>query len=203
MPEQPVDAGETSATRQDGPEQRHHEVVRGSSRVAKADVVSAVSVFVAVALTGVPLGLLWSGLAPPRQSTVSNGAPVPVLATIYHSFDPVAVFVLIGLGAGVVAGVVLWMLPRRRRGPLILLMGVLGALVGAWLAIRLGGVFAAAAYPLPPTLRNGTPIAVAPKVGTPWAVVAQPLGVAAAYGLAATWNGLDDLGNGPSREPVE
>jgi multisubunit Na+/H+ antiporter MnhC subunit len=201
VPEQPVDAGETSATRQDAGPRRHHELMQAPSRVVvRVDVVPAVTVFVVVALTGVPLGYLWSRLAPPRQSTVANGTPVPLLATIYHSFDPVAVFLLIGLGAGLLVGVALWMLLRRRRGPWIVLMGVLGSLVAAWLAIRLGGGFAAATYPIPHVLRTGMPVAVPPRVDTLWAVVAQPLGVALAYGLAATWNGLDDLGTGKPAE---
>lgn len=204
MPEQPVDAGETSATRQDAPAPGHHEVVQGRSGVLiKANVVPAVSVFVVAAVTGVPLGYLWSRLAPPQQSTVSSGALVPLLATIYHSFDPVADFLLIGLGAGLVVGVALWLLLRRRRGPLVLLMGVLGSLVAAWLAIRLGGAFAAAAYPIPHAPRPGASIAVAPQVNTLWAVLAQPLGVAVAYGLAATWNALDDLGTGVPQESAE
>jgi hypothetical protein len=204
VPENPVSAGEMSATRRDDPVRRHDEMVPGPSRVVvKADIMPAAVVFVVVAVTGLPLGYLWSRLAPPRQSTVANGTVVPLLETVYHSFDPVAYFVLIGLGAGLVVGVVLWTLLRRRRGPLILLMGALGSLVAAWLAIRLGGGFAAAAYPIPPAPRAGATIAVAPRVDTLWAMVAQPLGVTVAYGLAASWNGLDDLGKAAARGPAE
>lgn len=179
--------------------------MQGPSRVvAKADVVPALSVLLAVAVTGVPLGWLWSMLAPTRQSTFTDGAAVPLLQTIYHSFDPVADFLLIGLCAGLLVGAVLWMLPRRRRGPVILVAGVLGSLAAAWLAIRLGGWFAMVIHPFPPAPKPGASIAVAPRVDTLWAMIAQPLGVAIAYGLAATWNGLDDLGRAPATaEPAD
>lgn len=203
MSEQSLDAGETPATRRDATGQRHDERMQGFSRVlagrvlSRADVVPIALVFLVVAVTGLPLGALWAALAPPRQSTfTTNGVPAPGLETIYHWFDPVAVFVLIGLAAGVVIGIALWALLRRHRGPAIVLAGALGSLLAAWLAIRFGGWIATVTHPLPPAPQPGAAIAVAPRVDTPWAIVAQPLGVAVVYGFAAAWNGLDDLGRG-------
>lgn len=159
-------------------------------------MVPTALVFLVVAVTGLPLGGLWAALAPPRQSNFTNGGPVPQLQTVYHWFDPVAIFLLIGFTAGLVFGVTLWALLRRRRGPVIVLAGALGSLAAAWLAIRFGGWVATIAHPLPAAPRPGAAIAVAPRVDTLWAMLAQPLGVAVAYGLAASWNGFDDLGRG-------
>ncbi len=80
------------------------------------------------------------------------------------------------------------------RGPVLLIAIVLGSLIAAWLGVQVGASFAASAFPVPPTPRPGDVFAMAPEVSTPWAVLAQPLAAALVYGLAASWNGADDLG---------
>jgi hypothetical protein len=168
--------------------------------VARADLLPAVRVFLLVALTGVPLGLVWSLLAPPQHRRVSgDGTPVPLLADTYHAFDPSAIFLLASFGAGLLSGIGVWLV-RSRRGPVMLLGAVLGSLIAAALAIQAGAWFVAVQYPLPPAPKPGVLISVAPSVNSWWAVVAAPLGVAISYGLAASWNGLDDLGRGPTSE---
>jgi xanthosine utilization system XapX-like protein len=162
--------------------------------VFRADLLPAASALAVVALLGLPLGWVWSRLAPPQDRTLSaHGELGPVPVETYHGFDALAIFLLMSFAAGLLIGAALWML-RHRRGPVILLAGVLGSLVAAWLAIRMGGAFAAAEYPMPAAPKPGTVIEVAPRVSTLWAVVAQPLGVTLAYGLATSWNGMDDLG---------
>ena len=71
---------------------------------------------------------------------------------------------------------------------------VLGAGVAAWLGIQMGTSFAAGLYPMVPAPQVGDLVTVAPKIDTWWAVLTGPLGVALSYGLAASWNGMDDLG---------
>ncbi len=162
--------------------------------IVKADLLPAASTLSLIAMLGLPLGWGWSRLAPPKQSTVSgDGDLVSVLVESYHQFDALGIFLLLSFGTGVVTAVALWML-RNRRGPVFLIAGVLGSALAAWLGSTLGTSFAEALYPVPNPPPGGGLVTVAPEVGTPWAVLAQPLAVALIYGLAASWNGLDDLG---------
>ncbi|CAM04993.1 uncharacterized protein DUF2567 [Saccharopolyspora erythraea NRRL 2338] len=163
--------------------------------VVRADILPAVSVLSLVALVGLPLGWLWSRLAPPQASVLeATGEPAPLMVVeSYHRFDALALFLLLNFGTGLLVGAALWML-RGRRGPVVLVGAVLGALVAGWLAMKMGASFAAGLHPLPPQPRPGDVVDAAPEVATAWAVVAQPMAIALAYGLAASWNGLDDLG---------
>ncbi|QGK72340.1 DUF2567 domain-containing protein [Allosaccharopolyspora coralli] len=160
----------------------------------KPDLLPAVSALSLLSLFGLPLGWVWSRLAPPQQSTVvDGGATSSVLMESYHSFDALAIFLLLSGGLGVLVGGAAWML-RSRRGPVFLLGAVLGAAVAGWLGMRLGTAFAAGLYALPAASQVGDLVTVAPSIDTPWVVLMAPLGVALAYGLAASWNGMDDLG---------
>src|SRR5690606_25813215 len=61
--------------------------------VVKADLLPAVSAVSLVALLGLPLGWLWSRLAPPQQSVRGpNGSLTPLLVESYHAFDAIAIF---------------------------------------------------------------------------------------------------------------
>lgn len=85
--------------------------------------------------SGVPLGLLWAAVAPdtPVVKTADGavyGQPQPE--------QPIAAdgwFSLLGLGFGVLAAIGLWVVLRRRRGPVVLgatALGGLGAALVAW-----------------------------------------------------------------------
>ncbi|MER6988567.1 DUF2567 domain-containing protein [Saccharopolyspora hirsuta] len=162
--------------------------------VVKADLLPAVSAVSLVALLGLPVGWVWSRLAPPQQSVLGpNGSLTPLLVESYHAFDAIAIFVLLSFGVGLLTSSVLWWV-RRRRGPVLLIAGVLGSLVASWLGVQMGASFAAGLYEMPPNPQLGDLITVAPEISTSWVLVAQPLAVALGYGLAASWNGLDDLG---------
>lgn len=201
MPQGPVEAYGTRAApirvsfagSQDDPDAAVQPRVR-TSRVVKADLLPALGVWLLVSLLGVPLGRLWSRLVPPQENVVAgSGELVPVLVESYHRFDALAIFLLLSSATGVLTGAALWML-RGRRGPVVLIGAVLGSLVAAWLGMRLGTAFVADAYPMPEAPRTGDVIVVAPTLSNLAAVVCQPLAVALVYGLAASWNGLDDLG---------
>jgi hypothetical protein len=163
--------------------------------VVKADLLPAVSVLSTAALVGLPLAWIWSRIAPAIPGVLSSsGQPVPLPSPYgYHRFDDLAIFLLISLGAGIATGVAMWML-RERRGPVILVAGVLGSFVAAWLAMHTGLSFAASHYALSTPPKAGTVFDIAPRLESGWAVVALPLGTALAYGVLAAWNGTNDLG---------
>jgi uncharacterized membrane protein YeaQ/YmgE (transglycosylase-associated protein family) len=167
-----------------------------AARVAvRVDLLPAFSVASLVAVLGLPLGWIWSRLAPPQRMRVvtPDQQVVPLTAESWHRFDDLAVFLLIGLVAGLLVGVVAWLL-RARRGPVMLLGAVLGSLVGAWLAMRMGTAFAEARFPFPDSAELGAVVERAPVLETGWALLAQPLTTAFAYGTLAAWNARDDLG---------
>ena len=106
--------------------------------VSGSDLRPALGTFTAVAVLGLPLGWVWSRLAPPEVVRVAaDGALVPLLGESEHRFDALALFVLLGFAAGVLAGVAVWML-RESRGPVVLLGAIAGSAVAGWLAMGLG-----------------------------------------------------------------
>jgi hypothetical protein len=165
-------------------------------RVAiKSDLLPAVSVASTAALLGLPLAWIWSRIAPAIPGALdASGHPVALPSPYgYHRFDDLAIFMLMGLAAGLITGVAMWML-RERRGPTILLAGVLGSFIAAWLAMHTGLSFAAGHYTLTTPPKPGAVFNLAPRLETSWVLVVQPLGTALAYGVLAAWNGMNDLG---------
>ncbi|HEY2725046.1 MAG TPA: DUF2567 domain-containing protein [Pseudonocardiaceae bacterium] len=192
-------------------EELDSEAVRPQPRtLIRTDLRAALVALVAVAVAGIPLGVVWSLLAPPEvvavlsDPTQGDGGVLPFVGQSEHRFDGLALFVLIGIGAGIIIGAALWQL-RRRRGPVLLLAGVLGSLAGAWIAMRIGVALAGWHYslttptpltsptPLPPGAAAGTALSRAPVLESYWGLVAQPFGVAITYSFAVAWNGTPDL----------
>jgi hypothetical protein len=162
--------------------------------IVKADLLPAVSVLSLVSLIGIPLAYLWALLAPSQLKAVSRtGQVLPLTAESYHRFDAMAVFVLLGLGAGLIVGVGVWFM-RERRGPVVMVAVVLGSLGAAYLATLMTSMFTGWMYDVPTSLNVGDMIEVAPTLESGWVILAQPLAAALAYGVLAAWNGLDDLG---------
>jgi hypothetical protein len=162
--------------------------------IVKADLLPAISVLSMVSLIGIPLAYLWSLLAPSQLKAVSRtGQLVPLTAESYHRFDAIAVFVMLSLGTGLIAGVGVWFM-RERRGPVVMAALVLGSLGAAYLGTLLTGLFTGWLYDVPTALNVGDVVDVAPTLESGWVILALPLAAALAYGVLAAWNGLDDLG---------
>ncbi len=161
--------------------------------VVKRDLLPAVSVLSTVALSGLLVGWLWAILAPAQRVILVDGQQIPLLDESYHRFDDLILFVLLGMGMGLVVGGVVWML-RERRGPVIMIAAVLGSALGAWLAMKVGVSWAGGHYALPGTPANHAVFDQAPVLESSWIILAQPLATALAYGTMTAWNGMDDLG---------
>ncbi|MCS7478322.1 DUF2567 domain-containing protein [Umezawaea endophytica] len=162
--------------------------------VVKRDLLPAVCLAGALSALALPLGWLWSRLAPGQNKVVQDGAQlIPVGGESYHALDALMVFVLLGLGAGLLTGIAVWLL-RERRGPVIMLAAVLGSALAAYLGQKTGVGMAADHYAPTGEFAVGDTIMTAPALQTWWGVVAWPMATALAYGCLAAWNGMDDLG---------
>ncbi|MGH3687720.1 MAG: DUF2567 domain-containing protein [Pseudonocardiaceae bacterium] len=164
--------------------------------VTRADLLPSLGVLGVVAVLGLPLGVLWAWLAPPEfvvrsPRATTPGGVLPFVGQTEHRFDDMATFLLLGLAAGVLTGVALWLL-RRRRGPLVLVAAVLGALVAGWLAMRAGLWLAGVYYP--DLASKGAPFPRPPVLESSWVIIGPPFGVAVSYCITTAWNRADDLG---------
>ncbi len=165
----------------------------------RRDAVIAVGVLAALLLFGVLLGWLWSRLAPSELSVVVRaGSTAPLPTESQHRFDGLALFALMVFGAGLVSGAALWQW-RSQRGPVLLLAGVAASLLSAWVAYRCGLLFAGT--PDLAAAAVGTVVTVPPLLGSPIVVVAQPLGMALAYGTAVSVSGDDNLHRDNAHRP--
>jgi hypothetical protein len=161
---------------------------------APAELRLALGAFAAVAVLGLPLGWGWSRLAPPEVVGVAaDGALVPLLGESEHRFDALALFVLLGFAAGVLAGVAVWML-RNSRGPVVLLGAIAGSVVAGWLAMQLGEALAAGTYgDVALAAAPGRTVARPPVLESWWALLPAPFTLALTYSALVAWNGSDDL----------
>jgi hypothetical protein len=172
------------------------------------DVPAALRYAAILVVVGLPLGALWALLAPVVHVVALPGAGTGSPAgEADHAFDAVAIHVLLVASFGVIAGAVAWR-RRHRRGPVLLVALVAGALLGGGLAGRVGALLAWAASPVPVlvdpaalgTARTpGAPLpavltSLPPSPGPWWIALIAGLGAALTYVLAAIVDGHEDMG---------
>lgn len=113
----------------------------GDSRVRaprRPELLRSLAGLLGVVLLGVPVGLLWSALAPrPDVVATADGGIQFVDAETKDFITADAYLFLLGLAAGSLAAVLVWRLVRRRGlGTLVGL--VVAAGLAAWVASRIG-----------------------------------------------------------------
>lgn len=166
----------------------------------------------AVALLGVPLGLLWLAVAPDVPAVKAEQGVVAAEPQPEQFIAADGWFALLGLGFGALAAVGAWLVMRRHRGPLGLAAVVVGALGAGLLAWWLGSEISQAehhrlsdavavgeAFHLPPRLRAGGVEQIAGFLPTPHGVLLLPaFSAAVAYTLLAGWSANPSLRPEPS-----
>lgn len=163
--------------------------------VIKADLLPAVSMLGTVAVIGAPIAFLWSRIAPPERMRVisTDGTLAPLELESWHRFDDLAIFGFLMLGIGLLTGIVAWLF-RERRGPVVFVAAVAGAVLAGWLAMEMGPRLANSHYAITSAPALGSVIEVAPRLETGWVLLVAPFAVSTVYGLLTAWNGRDDLG---------
>lgn len=179
---------------------------RPTDRLRAVGITLGVALLVSV--LGAPLGLLWAAVAPgtPVQKT-AEGA---IYATPQPE-QPVAAdgwFSLFGLGFGVLVAIALWVLLRRRRGPVGLLAGALGGIGAAVAAWQVGRRIGLGTYHrLLATAPDGTAFTKPADLragGIDWyALLPVPHGnlLLPAFGAAVTYTLLAGWSRWPSLRP--
>jgi Protein of unknown function (DUF2567) len=116
---------------------------RRSVRDWLPEVRWALIVALVVTLLGIPLGLLWSAVAPrvPVGMT-AQGVGYAQSPRFEEAVADDGWFVFITAGAGAVLAIAVWVIVRRYRGPVLLVAltigSVAGAVVASWVGHRMG-----------------------------------------------------------------
>ncbi|MEV6346702.1 hypothetical protein [Actinoplanes sp. NPDC051851] len=213
QPEDPIVAGELPepyAVAPEPPRRPWWKVLEpGSHRPWQRQLVVALGSAAVLALLGVPLGLLWAWLAP----------DVPVIATdsgiVVNDPSPeqyIAAdgwFTLLGLGFGLLAAILAWLLLRRDRGP-ALLIGVIGGtfVAGRWVAGAVGEMIGRDAYAdWRAAVTHGATYLAPPQLHATGPKLVPAFAAAIVLTLLAGWSNDPDLdlpgahpGYGPNHE---
>jgi LPXTG-motif cell wall-anchored protein len=159
----------------------------------RADLRSSVGLVLAMALAGVPAGLVWWWLAPRADFRITGEGPVAVGNPSQELLvaDDV-VFVLVLVGTGLLLGAAAWFL-RRRRGVATVVALALGACATGVVAWQLGELLGAG--PTPAELADvGARVTTSLTLGSPAAFAAAPFMALLAYIVAVLYARDDDLG---------
>jgi hypothetical protein len=160
----------------------------------RADLRSAALLMSALALVGLPTGVLWWLLAPRLDFRITTAGPVPVDAApsseLLIADD--GVFALVLIGVGLLCGAAAWRL-RRRRGVTIVVALAAGTSLLAVLAWQMGEYLGAG--PTKAELAHvGGRVTTALTLGSLPALALAPFGALLAYVIAVLCVRGDDLG---------
>jgi LPXTG-motif cell wall-anchored protein len=161
---------------------------------ARGDLRGAALTVVVLGLTGLPAGLVWWWLAPRADFRIESGGPVPIgpepSPELVVGVD--VVFTLVLAGLGLLAGLAVWFL-RRRRGVASLLALAVGTAAAGVLAWQLGGLLRPS--PTAAELAHvGARVTTGLELNSLPALAVGPFVAVLVYVLAAVMDGRDDLG---------
>ncbi len=101
-------------------------------------VLAGLSVAAVTALLGLPLGWLWSALAPRTPVVMTSGGAALAHPEQEQMIADEGWYLFLSIGAGIVIAALAWGLLRRYRGPLMLVWLAIGGLFSGVLAYWLG-----------------------------------------------------------------
>ena len=159
----------------------------------RADLRSSAGLVLAMAVTGVPAGLVWWWLAPRADFRVTGTGPVPIgNPSLELLIADDVVFTLVLAGTGLLLGASAWFLRRRRGVATVGALAVAACATGV-VAWQLGELLGAG--PTQADLADvGTRVTTSLTLGSPPALAAAPFMALLAYVVAALHARGDDLG---------
>jgi len=165
----------------------------------RADLRSSVRLVLVLALAGVVAALLWWWLTPRADFRITHDGPVVIgnpSEELLVASD--AIFALIMVAFGLVAGAAAWFL-RRRRGVAVVLALAVGGCAMAVVAWRFGELLGAG--PSAAQLADVGGIVTSPlRLRSLPALAVGPFGALLAYLVPVVTVHRDDLGRTPDRE---
>jgi LPXTG-motif cell wall-anchored protein len=169
----------------------------------RADLRSSAGIVLALAVAGIPAGLLWWWLAPRADFRITDAGPVVIgdpPEELLVAAD--AVFALVLAGVGLLAGGAAWFL-RRRRGVATVLALALGGSAAAVVAWQVGQLLGAG--PSEAELADvGAVVTTAVNLGSLPALAVAPFTALLAYLGSVLYTSGDDLGRiEPAATPRE
>lgn len=172
-------------------------------RGSREDVRAGVITVLALTVTGLGAGALWAWLAPRADYRVTETQVVPVVgvpsAEVLFADDGVYVLVLAGLG--VVAGVLVWLMRRRRGVPA--LVGLAGGMVGAGVVAWQVGELLGAGPTEGELAEVGRTITTGVDLAATAALAIGPFAAVLTYLVATALTPDDDLGRPDDAPPAE
>ncbi|MFJ1461507.1 DUF2567 domain-containing protein [Nocardia sp. N2S4-5] len=179
-----------------------HQSAAVPSGAGRGEVRAVLCVVAAVLVVSALGGVVWALLAPPEKViVVEPGRGAALTGESAHRFDAVAIFVCVGVIAGLLTAAAAWRV-RRIRGPLLQGGLLFGSLAGAWLMAWVGERVAEWRYPhvSNPPVRTiiELPPLISPSEFTGWTqLVVQPLVAALVVLVLSALSTSEDLGAGP------
>ncbi|MGI8697098.1 MAG: DUF2567 domain-containing protein [Mycobacteriales bacterium] len=111
----------------------HHLIPR------RAEVRDGAVVVLGCLILGLPAGAIWAALAPRLIYQVTKaGTAYELNVESERLFAGDGWFIVAGMAAGLLTGLLSWWLPRRSRGPVLLVIVAVGSLAGSLVAWRFG-----------------------------------------------------------------
>ncbi len=180
---------------------------RSRARRLPATAGFLLALALAVAALGIPVGWLWSAVAPRVLVGMSTDGPYLINPEPEEYVGADVTFLAVGLGAGAILAVFAWVVFRRRRGPGVAVALAVGSLAAGYVAWRFGRRIGLADYRdllahaeagwqfyRPPGLRTAGLLRVLGAPLIPRGVLdAQALGAAATYTMLAGWSRYPNL----------
>jgi hypothetical protein len=159
----------------------------------RREIRTALALILGMVALGAALAPAWAALAPRlAYRVVQPGRALPVVPEAEEYIAADGRFVLLTLGAGVLAGLVAWSL-RRTRGPVMLVALAVGGLLAAAVTWRLG-VALAPGYRAEELQEVGRTVYQSLRLGALAALVVEPFAAVLVYLAGAGFAARTDLG---------
>jgi uncharacterized protein DUF2567 len=158
------------------------------------DLRPCAAVLAVLALVGFPVGLLWLWLAPRADFRITSSGPTAIgnpSQELLVSDD--VVFALLLAGTGVLAGLAVWFLLRRRRGVATMAAAAVGTAATAAIAWQFGELLGPAPSKAE-IARVGATVTTGLHLSSLAALAVGPFFAVLAYLFATLFTRRDDLG---------